>query len=198
MQASDIPLTAVSTASGMLWCWLVMPQELSNAPATFNHLVKQLYLPHRDYAQTYFNDIFVHSRAGQGRSDFANHISHLRADLECMRTSKLYANASKCIFGAEEIPFLGCFIGKRGFRADPAKVKAIVDWPIPKNQKNSRKWLVLANCLHIYSENYADMARPLTDLLKKDIDWRWDNTHADAFRPSRRVSSMLHVSFAKS
>jgi hypothetical protein len=36
MRESDIPLTAVSTPSGMLWEWLVMPQGLSNAPATFN------------------------------------------------------------------------------------------------------------------------------------------------------------------
>ncbi|KAE9287107.1 hypothetical protein PF001_g21139 [Phytophthora fragariae] len=39
MRESDIPLTAVSTPSGMLWEWLVMPQGLSNAPATFNRLV---------------------------------------------------------------------------------------------------------------------------------------------------------------
>ena len=76
-----------------------------------------------------------------------------------MHTNKLHANASKCIFGAEEIPFLGCFIGKHGLRADPAKDKAIVDWPISKNQKDLRKWLGLANNLHKYSENYADMAR---------------------------------------
>ena len=71
MQASDIPLTAVSTPSGMLWEWLVMPQGLSNATATFNRLVPQLFRPHRGYAQTYFDDIFVHSRATNGRSDFA-------------------------------------------------------------------------------------------------------------------------------
>ena len=87
-----------------------------------------------------------------------------------MHTNKLYANASKCIFGVEEIPFLGRFIGKRGLRADPAKVEAIVDWPIPKNQRDLRKWLGLANNLHKYSENYTDIARPLTDLLKKDTD----------------------------
>ena len=69
-----------------------------------------------------------------------------------MRTNKFYANASKCIFDAEEIPFLGCFISKRGLRADTAKVKAIVDWSIPKNQKDLRMWLGLANYLHKHSE----------------------------------------------
>ena len=84
-------------------------QGLSDAPATFNRLVMQLFRPHRDYAQSYFDDIFVHSRAEQGRSDVANHIIHLRAVLECMRTNNLYANASKCIFGAEEISFYRMF-----------------------------------------------------------------------------------------
>ncbi|KAG2777408.1 hypothetical protein PC116_g3993 [Phytophthora cactorum] len=61
-----------------------------------------------------------------GKSDVENHVEHLRAVLECMRTNKLYANLNKCVFGAEEIPFLGCFIWKRGLRVDPAKVMAIV------------------------------------------------------------------------
>ena len=82
-----------------------------------------------------------------------------------MLHNKLYVNASKCIFGADEIPFLGWFIGKQGLRSDPAKVMAIVDWPVPNNQKDIRRWRGLANYLHKYSENYADMARPLTDLL---------------------------------
>ncbi|KAG2771906.1 hypothetical protein PC129_g24847 [Phytophthora cactorum] len=117
MRACDVPLTAVSTPSGMLWEWLVMPQGLSNAPATFNRLVTQLFRSHRAYAQTYFDDIFVQSRAEYGKSDVENHVEHLRAVLECMRTNKYYGNLDKRVFGAEEIPFLGCFIGKRGLRA---------------------------------------------------------------------------------
>ena len=34
MRANDVPLTEVGTPSGMIWEWLVMPQGLSNAPAT--------------------------------------------------------------------------------------------------------------------------------------------------------------------
>ena len=95
MQASDSPLTAVSTPSGMLWEWLVMPQGMSNAPARFDRLVTQLFCPHRDFAHTYLDEIFVHSRAEQGRLDVANHIGHFRAVLECIRTNELYANAYK-------------------------------------------------------------------------------------------------------
>ena len=120
-----------------------MPQGLSNAPATFNRLVTQLFRHHRAYAQTYFDDIFIHSRAEHGKLDVENHIVHLRALLECMKQNKLYANADKCIFGTEEIPFLGCFVGKRGIWADPAKVKGIVDWPVPRNHKYLREWLGL-------------------------------------------------------
>ena len=100
--------------------------------ATFNRLVTQLFRPititHRRSLMTFF-----HSRAEQGRSDVENHIGHLLAVLECMRANELCAKASKCTFGAEEIPYLGCIIGMCGLRADPAKVKAIVDWPILKN-----------------------------------------------------------------
>ena len=66
MRASDIPPTAVSTPSCMLWEWLVMPQGVSNAPATLNRLVTQIFRPHQDYAHTYFDDIFVRSRTVQG------------------------------------------------------------------------------------------------------------------------------------
>ncbi|OWZ09346.1 hypothetical protein PHMEG_00017968 [Phytophthora megakarya] len=48
MRASGIPLTTVSTLSGMLW--LEMPEGLSNGPVTFKRLVTQLFRPHRAYA----------------------------------------------------------------------------------------------------------------------------------------------------
>ncbi|KAF1327941.1 Pol protein, partial [Globisporangium splendens] len=181
MRESDVPLTAVSTPSGMLWEWLVMPQGLKNAPATFNRLVTHLLRPHRAYAPSYFDDIFVHSRAEEGLSAVDVHKRHLRSVLQCLRDNSLYCNLKKCIFGASEIPILGCYVGKAGVRADPEKIKAIADWPIPKNVKDLRKWLGLANYLHKYSHNYAARVRPLTHLLKKDVEWDWTNDVMNAF-----------------
>ena len=141
---SDVSLIAASDPSGILWEWLFMPQWLSSDSATLNRLVTQLFRPHRDYGDTYYDDIFVHSHAMNGWSDKNNHIVHLRAVQECMRKNNLYANASKCIFAAEGIPVFEYFIGKRGLWAGTAKVKATLVWPVPKNQIYWRYWLGFA------------------------------------------------------
>ncbi|KAE8965760.1 hypothetical protein PR002_g28585 [Phytophthora rubi] len=125
----------------------------------------------RQFVQTYFDNIFVHSRASEGKTAVEAHLGHLREVFLCIRENRLYANINNCIFGAEEIPFLGCFLGKDGVRADPEKVCAIAQWPVPVSQKDLRKWLGLANYLHKYSANYAEMTRPLTNRLKKDAVW---------------------------
>ncbi|POM77416.1 Reverse transcriptase [Phytophthora palmivora] len=109
------------------------------------------------------------------------HVKHLRRVFEVMRANKLYANIDKCVFAAEEIKVLGCFVSRVGVRADPGKVKAIAAWPTPRSQKDLRKWLGLANYLHKYSAGYAELARPLSDLLNKDADWVWEQQYQDAF-----------------
>ncbi|KAE8958780.1 hypothetical protein PR002_g30757 [Phytophthora rubi] len=95
MRESDIHLTAVSTPSGMLWEWLVMPQGLKNAPVTFNRCVTHLLRSVRDFAPSYFDDVFIHTRAVDGKSEVEMHKEHLRKLFALMRKHKLYANLKK-------------------------------------------------------------------------------------------------------
>ncbi|KAE8999220.1 hypothetical protein PF011_g14721 [Phytophthora fragariae] len=60
-----------------------------------------LFRPMRQFVQTYFDDIFVHSRASEGKTAVEAHLGHLREVLLCMRENRLYANINTCIFGAE-------------------------------------------------------------------------------------------------
>ncbi|KAG3065046.1 hypothetical protein PI125_g24068 [Phytophthora idaei] len=101
MRESDIVLTAVSTPSGMLWEWLVMPQGLKNASATFNRCVTHLLRSVRDFAPSYFDDVFVHSPTVNGKTDVEVHKEHLRKRLGLMRKHKLYANLKKVYFRGE-------------------------------------------------------------------------------------------------
>ena len=73
MREREIPYTAVSTPSGMLWEWLVMPQGLSNGSATFNRCVTNRLRPVREFAPSYFDDVFVHSQAMDGQTDLEVH-----------------------------------------------------------------------------------------------------------------------------
>ena len=92
MREWDILYTAVSTTSGLLWEWLVMPQGLSNAPATFNRCVTHLLRPVQAFAPSYFDDVFVHSRAMDGKTNVEVHRTHVLQVLTLMRKHKVYAN----------------------------------------------------------------------------------------------------------
>ncbi|KAE9335523.1 hypothetical protein PR003_g12971 [Phytophthora rubi] len=181
MRESDIHLTAVSTPSDMLWEWLVIPQGLKNAPATFNRMVSHVLRPLRDFAPSYFDDIFVHSRAEGDLSAVEVHIQHLRQVFQGMRDNKLYANLKKCVFCAPEIPVLCCYVSKNGVRADPEKISSICSWSTPTSPTELRQWLGLANYLHKYTKNYAGLIQPLSSLLKKDATWLWRPEHEAAF-----------------
>jgi len=98
-----------------------------------------------------------------------------------MRKHKLYANIKKCVFGAPEIPVLGCFVGRNGVRPDHEKLDAISKWPVPTTVKELRSWLGMANYLHRFCANYAEKARPLNDLLKKEQEWTWSTEHQTSF-----------------
>ncbi|KAA3455788.1 reverse transcriptase [Gossypium australe] len=75
---------------------------------------------------------------------------------------------SKCVFGQELIGYLGHIILAKGVVVDPGKIQAITYWPLPMTVKGVRSFLGLSRyyCRFIY--NYAMVAEPLTDLLKKD------------------------------
>ncbi|POM61243.1 Pol protein, partial [Phytophthora palmivora] len=88
---------------------------LSNVPATFNRLVTQLFRPLRTFAQTYFDDIFVHSLAEGGQTTMEVHMKHLRRVFdEVMRANKIYTNIDKCVIAAEKIKVLGCIVSRVG------------------------------------------------------------------------------------
>ncbi|KAG3062671.1 hypothetical protein PI125_g24491 [Phytophthora idaei] len=125
MHENDIALTAVSTPSCMLLGVARNAAGLKNAPATFNRCVTHLLRSVRDFAPSYFDDVFVHNRAVNGMTDVEVDEEHLRKLLWLMRKHKLYANLKKCTSGASEIPILGCLVRKNGVRPDPEKVRVI-------------------------------------------------------------------------
>ncbi|CAI5714562.1 unnamed protein product [Peronospora effusa] len=136
---------------------------------------------HRSYAPHYFDDVFVHSRAEDGLSEIESHKRHLDAVLQTLDDAQFYVKLQKCVIRVHEMRVLGCIVGTHGIRADPEKVKAVKERPVPRRVKDLCQFLRLANYLHKYSKNYAEQTKPLSDLLKKDTEWNWSKEEVDSF-----------------
>jgi hypothetical protein len=65
---------------------------------------------------------------------------------------------------------------------DPVKVKAVTDWPTPRNLRELRGFLRFANFYRRFIKDFAKLAHPLNNLTKKDVSWTWSVSQRLAFQ----------------
>ena len=70
-----------------------------------------------------------------------------------------------------EVKFLEVVIEPEGIKMEKEKVKGVLDWPTLKEVKDVQKFLELANYYQQFIKNFAMIARPLHNLVKKDQKW---------------------------
>jgi hypothetical protein len=105
-----------------------------------------------------------------------------------LREYKLYAKLEKCEFGMKEVDFLGHRITQEGLKMDDHKVKVIVDWEPPKSVPALRSFLGLASYYHEFIKNFAKIAAPLTNLLKKFVvTYEWEEPCDKAFEALKGI-----------
>ena len=79
----------------------------------------------------------------------------------------MYIKPEKCRWKVREVDFLGVVIGLERIKIEKVKVKAVLDWPVPKSVKDVQKFLGLANYYKRFVEGFAKIAKPLHELTKK-------------------------------
>ena len=167
--------TAFKTKFG-LYEWLVMPFGLTNAPSTFMRLMNHVL---RDFigkfVVVYFDDILIYSTT----LDF--HLEHLKLVLSVLRKEQLYANLEKCVFCTDHVIFLGYVVSSKGVQVDEAKVKAIQEWPTPKNVTDVRSFHGLASFYRRFVKDFSTLAAPLNEVLKKNVGFKWGEKQEEAF-----------------
>jgi hypothetical protein len=97
--------------------------------------VFQNYLDH--FVHVFLDDILIYSKNER------EHEEQLRVVLSFLRENKLYGKLSKCSFFQKEIHYLGHIISGEGISVDPEKVKAIMEWSVPKNSNEVRSFMGL-------------------------------------------------------
>lgn len=156
--------------------YLVMPFGLMNAPAVFQALVNDVlrdFLNH--FVFVYLDDILIFSRSR------AEHVKHVRLVLRRLLENRLFCKAEKCEFHASTVSFLGFIIEQGQLRADPAKVKAVLEWPVPSSRKKLQSFLGFSNFYRRFIRDFSKVALPLTQLTSPKQPYLWSPAAQQAF-----------------
>jgi hypothetical protein len=102
------------------------------------------------------------------------------------RDNQLYAKYSKCEFWIGEVPFLGHIISNGGISVDPAKVKEIMEWRVPTTVTEIQSFLGLVGYYRRFIEGFSKIAKPMTLLLEKGKEFKWDEKCQDSFEQLKK------------
>lgn len=156
---SDRPKTAFRTPFG-LFQWRVAPMGLCNSPARFQSIMNRIFQPLLNKCVTvYLDDILVFSRTPE------EHTQHLQQVFDILRANKFVLKQSKCCFNLPEVHYLGHVVGRDGVKVDPAKIRAVEKCPRPETVTQVRSFLGFVNYFRRFIDRYADVSRPLNELL---------------------------------
>jgi len=107
----------------------------------------------------YLDDIIVATKS------FEQHIELLREVARRMSAAGLSINLEKSFFCKKEIKYLGLIMNKDGYRADPLKIEAIMNYQPPKTIRQNRRFMGMVNFYKDFIKDFASIAAPITDLL---------------------------------
>jgi hypothetical protein len=98
----------------------------------------------------------------------------------------LYAKFSKCDFWLKEVSFLGHVIADGGIVVDPRKVQDVLNWEPPRNISEIRSFLGLASYYRRFIEGVSKIVKPLTSLLEKGKEFKWDAKCQESFEEIKK------------
>ena len=87
--------------------------------------------------------------------------------------ANLTLKPKKCVFAKSEVKYLGHILSGEGVTVDPKTVEAVSQFPVPTTVKELQSFLGLATYYCRFCRSFADVAAPLTKLLRKDTPFVW-------------------------
>ena len=175
----DAAKTAFLTPDG-LYEFTAMPFGLSNAPATFQRLMDQVLGNRRfEYALVYLDDVMIHSKT------FEEHLVHLESVLSCLQEASLACKLKKCSIAQNSTVYLGHVVSGRGIEPEPAKLQAVKELVPPRDVKEIRMFLGFVGYYRKFIQNFSAVAKPLNELLRKNVEWKWTAEQQDSWEALR-------------
>ena len=140
---------------------------MTNSPTTFQAMMNKILrdLINKERVVAFIDDILVRMEIEKGHNEIMEEI------LKKLEENDLYIKPEKYIWKIKKIGFLGIVIGPNGIEMEAEKVDGILSWPKPKNMKDVRKFLGLTNYYRRFIRDFAQVARPMNMLTRKNKKW---------------------------
>lgn len=176
IKSEDQSKTGFSTDKGHFE-FVQMPFGLCGAPSTFQRLMNSVLMGINVVkAFIYFEDIIIYA------TDLDDHEMKLRDVLSRLQKYNLQLQPSKCQFLQKEVIYLGHLITEHGVKPDPAKIECVKNHPVPKNVTEIKQFLGLSGYYQRFIANYSHIAKPMTNLLKKNQPFEWTSECQTSFK----------------
>jgi len=162
-----------------LYEFQVMPFGLTNAPSTFQDIMNHVLSDILDVGVlAYMDDILIYAKTEE------EHDKLVKEVLTRLQRNGLAVAPEKCVWKTEEVEFLGYIIGREGIKMSTTKVEAVLSWKTPNSLTEVQSFLGFANFYRRFIKDYSKVARPLTELTKKEkgTKWAWTEEAGKAFK----------------
>ena len=112
----------------------------------------------------------------------ADHIAHLEEAFDILRKYRMMLNPSKCIFGVSFGKFRRFLVTKRGMKANPNQIQALLGMSSPRNIHDVKQLVGRIDALNRFVSKSADRCLPFFKILRKYQDFQWTEESEGAFQ----------------
>jgi hypothetical protein len=174
MSELDEEKTSFITDRG-LYCYNMMPFGLKNAGATYQRLVNKMFSDQIGRnVEVYVDDMLVKSRKA------ISHLVDLEETFNTLRRYQMKLNPMNCAFGVSSGKFLGFMVSSRGIKANPEKIRAVLEMQAPRTTKQLQQLIGRIAALNRFISRSMDKCLPFFKILRKTFVW--NDECEDAFR----------------
>ncbi|RDX95136.1 Retrovirus-related Pol polyprotein from transposon 17.6, partial [Mucuna pruriens] len=154
-----------------------MPFGLCNAPSTFQRCMMSIFSDLlQECMEVFMDDFTVYAES------FDACLKNLSKVLKRCVDTNLVLNFEKCHFMVTEGIVLGHLVSNRGIEVDKAKIDIISSLPNPSSMREVRSFLGHAGFYKRFIKNFSKLALPLSKLLQKDVEFKFDQPCIEAFQ----------------
>jgi hypothetical protein len=154
-----------------------MPVGLSNAPATFQNMMNNIFRDLLDVGLiVYLDDILIYAETEEEYDGIITEV------LKCLAINGLAISQDKCFWSTTRVDFLGYVISKDSIEMAQDKVQCIRDWEHPRSLRDVQLFIGFANFYRHFIEGFSKIAKPLSDSTKgSPKDWIWMDAMTKSF-----------------